>query len=323
MKQKSMVRQVQEALQVQLRIGEKRHDAKKTEHTHSPAGIFSYRTFETYMKQGCAFAKWAKLEHGSRTLAEARPYVESYLQSGIDRGLSAYTLSTQRAALCKLYGCTARDFAIQLPERRREDIQRSRKKAARDYGFSKENNADILAFARVTGLRRHELAAVKPEQIRQNTDGSVTICQIKGKGGKVRDIDVLLGKEEAVLKFAGNPAGRPVFSSVPSHMDVHGCRREYANAMYHSYQEKLWKTEGRDFRNLPPIWELRPVRNPDGSYLKKPDGRRVKTWQLISSYYRCKKDRRGVVYDKKVMLYVSRQLGHNRISVVAGHYLGK
>ena len=91
MKQKSMVRQVQEALQVQLRIGEKRHDAKKTEHTHSPAGIFSYRTFETYMKQSCAFAKWAKSEHRSRTLAEARPYVESHLQSGIDRGLSAYT----------------------------------------------------------------------------------------------------------------------------------------------------------------------------------------------------------------------------------------
>ncbi len=323
MKQKSMVRQVQEALQVQLRIGEKRHDAKKAENTHSPAGIFSYRTFETYMKQSCAFAKWAKSEHRSRTLAEARPYVESYLKSGIDRGLSAYTLATQRAALCKLYGCTAQDFAVTLPHRERQDIERSRKEAARDYGFSKENNADILAFARATGLRRHELAAIKPEQIRQNTDGSVTICQIKGKGGKVRDIDVLPGKEEAVLKFAGNPAGRPVFSSVPSHMDVHGCRREYANTMYHRYQEKLRKTEGRDFRNLPPIWELRPVRNPDGSYLKKPDGSRVKTWQLVSSYYRCKKDRRGVVYDKKVMLYVSRQLGHNRISVVAGHYLGK
>ena len=142
-------------------------------------------------------------------------------------------------------------------------------------------------------------------------------------GGKVREIDVLPGKEEAVLKFAGNPAGKPVFASVPSHMDVHGCRREYANAMYHSYQEKLRKTEGRDFRNLPPIWELRPVRKPDGSCLKYPDGRRVKEWQLVSSYYRCKKDRRGVVYDKKVMLYVSRQLGHNRISVIAGHYLDK
>lgn len=323
MKHKSMVRQVQEALQNQLRIGESRHDAKLAKATHSPAGIFSYRTFETYMKQGCAFANWAKAQYKCRTLETARPYAETYLQNGIDRGLSAYTLSTQRAALCKLYGCTARDFAIQLPERRREDIQRSRNEAARDYGFSKENNTDILDFARATGLRRHELAAVKPEQIRQNTDGSVTICEVKGKGGKVRDIDVLPGKEAAVLKFAGNPAGKPVFASVPSHMDVHGCRREYANAMYHTYQEKLRKTEGRDFRNLPPIWELRPVRNPDGSYLKYPDGRRVKERQLVSSYYRCKNDRKGVVYDKKVMLYVSRQLGHNRISVIAGHYLNK
>ena len=323
MKHKSMVRQVQEALQDQLRIGESRHDAKKAEATHSPTGIFSYRTFETYMKQGCAFANWAKAQYKCRTLEAARPYVETYLQNGIDRGLSAYTLSTQRAALCKLYGCKAGDFAIQLPERRREDIQRSRNEAARDYGFSKENNTDILDFARATGLRRHELAAVKPEQICQNTDGSVTICEVKGKGGKVRHIDVLPGKEAAVLKFAGNPAGKPVFASVPSHMDVHGCRREYANAMYHTYQEKLRKTEGRDFRNLPPIWELRPVRKPDGSYLKYPDGRRVKEWQLVSSYYRCKNDRKGVVYDKKVMLYVSRQLGHNRISVIAGHYLNK
>ena len=68
MKQKSMVRQAQEALQVQLRIGEKRHDAKKAKHTNSPAGIFSYRTFETCMKQSCAFANWAKAQYKCRTL---------------------------------------------------------------------------------------------------------------------------------------------------------------------------------------------------------------------------------------------------------------
>ena len=70
MKHKSMVRQVQETLQAQLRIGESRHQAKNEENTHAPAGIFSYRTFETHLKQSCAFAKWAKAEYGSRTLPE-------------------------------------------------------------------------------------------------------------------------------------------------------------------------------------------------------------------------------------------------------------
>ena len=284
MKHKSMVRQVQEALQSQLRIGESRHDAKQAENTRTPIGIFSYRTFETYLKQGCAFAKWAKTEYGSRTLAQAQPHVESYLQSGIDRGLSAYTLSTQRAALCKLYGCTARDFDITLPHRERQAIERSRNTASRDYGFSKEKNADILAFARATGLRRHELAAIRPEQIRMNPDGSAALCGVTGKGGKVRDIAVLPGKEEAVLKFAGNPTGKPIFTSVPSHMDVHGCRRAYANVLY---------------RQL---------------------ARSLHTLALQEKYY-CKKDRRGMVYDRRAMLQVSRQLGHNRISVIAGHYL--
>lgn len=139
----------------------------------------------------------------------------------------------------------------------------------------------------------------------------------------MRDIDVLPGKEEAVLKFAGNPAGRPVFSSVPSHMDVHGCRREYANAMYHSYQEKLRKTEGRGFPQSAAHLGIKAGAEPGRELSKKARREPRQDMALVSSYYRCKKDRRGVIYDKKVMLYVSRQLGHNRISVVAGHYLGK
>ena len=113
----------------------------------------------------------------------------------------------------------------------------------------------------------------------------------------MRDIDVLPGKEAAALKFAGSPAGNLVFASVPSHMDVHSCRREYANALYHSYQEKPRKTEGRNSHNFPPIWGLRPVRNSDVS--------RVREWRPVSSYYRGRKDRWGVTYDKKAMLYVS------------------
>ena len=45
----------------------------------------------------------------------------------------------------------------------------------------KKSNVDILTFARAACLRRHELAAVKPEQIRQNADRSMTIFGVRGK----------------------------------------------------------------------------------------------------------------------------------------------
>ena len=66
-------------------------------------------------------------------------------------------------------------------------------------------------------------------------------------------------------------------------------RREYANAMYHSYQEKLRKQ--REGISSPPYLGVRPVQDPDGSDLKKPVGNRIKTWKLVPSYYRCKKDK--------------------------------
>lgn len=133
-------------------------------------------------------------------------------------------------------------------------------------------------------MRRHELAAVKPEQIRQNADGSVTLCDVTGKGGKVRDIGVLPGMEAAVLKHAGKGPERRIFASVPSHMDVHGCRRAYANALYKQLARSL--------------------------------GELTQTEK-----YSCRNDKRGVVYDRRAMMQVSRQLGHNRIAVIAGHYL--
>lgn len=278
----SMTRQVEQVLLSQQRIGQSRHDAKREEGTHAPEGIFSYGTLRTYLREGCRFARWAKAEHGCNTLAKARPYIEEYLQRGIDRGLSPATLSTQRAAVCKLYRISADSLAITLPERRRADITRSRGRVARDRGFSLKKNEDIIAFAKATGLRRHELAAVKPENIRVREDGSVCLCGIVGKGGKSRSVDVLPGHEAAVLRHAEGPAGRRIFPRVPSHMDVHGYRREYADAMYRAALKRL---------------------GPCGQV------------------YRCRLDKRGSVYDRRAMRYVSNQLGHNRISVIAEHYL--
>ena len=67
-------------------------------------------------------------------------------------------------------------------------------------------------------------------------------------------------------------------------------RREYANAMYKKKKKKLRK-QREGISSPPPIWGVRPVQDPDGSDLKKPVGNRIKTWKLVPSYYRCKKDK--------------------------------
>ncbi|WP_147568176.1 hypothetical protein [Christensenella intestinihominis] len=67
-------------------------------------------------------------------------------------------------------------------------------------------------------------------------------------------------------------------------MDAHGYRRDYVSAFYRIME--------------------RPM---DGLDRKE-------------KYY-CRRDKKGIVYDRQAMLYVSRQLGHNRVSVIAGNYL--
>ncbi|MBQ9199847.1 MAG: hypothetical protein IJ141_06665 [Lachnospiraceae bacterium] len=75
-----------------------------------------------------------------------------------------------------------------------------------------------------------------------------------------------------------------VWSRVPSHMDVHSYRSDYATAIYTAYE--------RDLSTLPK-----------------------------SEVYLCRGSRKGERFDKKAMLIASRALGHNRLSVIASHYI--
>ena len=74
-----------------------------------------------------------------------------------------------------------------------------------------------------------------------------------------------------------------VWPHVPD-MDVHSYRSEYCTQIYNTL--------------------ARPVE-------KIPKNER----------YHCRSDLKGVCYDKRAMLIASRCLGHNRINIIAEHYL--
>lgn len=242
--------------------------------------IYMTTTFEDYKKSLNQFFAYCE-KRGCKTISQCRSYADAWLQSRIDRGLSAWSLKKDRSALCKLYQEPAKNFA-DLPIRRREDIKRSRRDVARDYGFSEKNNADIIAFGRSTGLRRKELSELRGDQLIER-DGKFYLINVLGKGGKVRTVPVI-GNVDIVVRYCRAAGNGLVWRSVPSHMDEHGYRADYCKALYTSIAR--------------PIDAL-----------------------TREEKYICRKDKKGTAYDKAAMMQTSAALGHGRINVISGNYL--
>ena len=276
-KNKSLVRQVQDTLKQKLCIGEQKHFAKQQ--GVASDGIYSWSTYQNYLAKACAFVKWAKEHHGCRTLNDVRRHVDSYLKQHIDQGYSPYTQKLIACAIAKVYGCSTKDF-MPTQVRHRANITRSRKGKAI---FSESRNREFVDFCKATGLRRHEIKHIKPENLRfDESTGRYMLVDIKGKGGRLRDCPVL--SKEAVERIKNTPDGQNVWSKIPSRADIHSYRADYCKSVY--------QLHARPLEEIP-----------------KDD-----------KYY-CRGDLKGVVYDKRAMLIASKALGHNRISVIAGHYL--
>lgn len=278
--------QVKSELYSQMRYGHSKHQEKIEQKTHNPDGIFSKSTMNTYIKHCTAFANWAKKTYKCKTLDEALSHVKDYIEMRREKGLSAWTLKLDAAAISKMYGVTSADMGVKTPSRKRADIVRSRSPCAHDKHFSEKKNQKVVDFCKGTGLRRHELKALRPEDVYRR-DGKLWVHVEQGKGGKPRDLEVRAGYENHVWACAHEAKGKStVFEEkqIKNRMDEHGYRAEYAKGIYEQY--------------------ARPM-----TELKK------------NEKYICRNDKKGQIYDKAAMLIASRYLGHNRINVIASNYL--
>ena len=296
--------QIKKALDACLAIGESKKEAKRQTSDNgrrlSEEKIFSWNTYRAYMQHANYFASWIEKEHPKcRTLDQARQYVDEWIQARINQGMSAYTLKLEAAALAKVYGCSTKDFQTRTPERIRSEITRSRGEKVRDAHFSETRNAEIVSFCRCTGLRRHELAKIRGDQLIQNSDGSYSVQVISGKGGRDRIAPVIGSQEEvkAVVDRMKSAGSDKVWPKIHNAMDVHNYRSEYAMRIYQQHAR--------------PIDQIRSMRIPD------PD----RAGKMVSAVYTCRGDFAGKEYDRLALLEASRALGHNRVSVVAEHYL--
>lgn len=284
-KRKSMKWQVEHALLEKLCIGQSRHEAKKAakkEGKTTPDGIYSWSTYNGYKKHCIQFAEWAKCERGCKTIEEAKQFIQEYLNMRVEQGLSAWTVHLDCSAIVKMYGESTIDLGLYVPERKRADIKRSRYECEHDRHVSEEKHRDIIDFCKGTGLRRHELIALKPENI-HCMEGKIYVEVMKGKGGKHRLVEVLDEYAKHVEKYSQVKSDR-VFEKVPQNIDVHSYRAWFACHWY----EKL--------------------------------ERPLETLSKEQKYY-CRGDKVGIVCDKLAMIQVSKMLGHNRINIIASNYL--
>ena len=280
----SLLQQMTAVYQDKLRIGESKHAHKIT--GDATDYIFSWSTYKAYTKHARYFLTWVKNKYKCKTLAQARQYADEWLQLRIDKEMkSAYTVKLELAALCKLYGDTAADY-IPTPPRLRKNIVRSRRQAVRDAHFSEANHADFCEFCRSTGLRRAELRALTGDKLVKDDDGRWCILVNKmSKGGRPRKAPIVGNVTKIVGMMQAAGTGK-VFEKIPNGADIHSYRADYATQVYLKH--------ARPLKSLPK-----------------------------EEIYCCRKDRRGVWFDRRAMGYASAALGHskNRVSVVGEHYI--
>lgn len=257
----------------------------KDEHNSTPL-IHSDSTHKTYQAQCRRFVDFC-YEHGVKyDMDEAFKLIPEYGKRLEADGKSPWTIYTAMNAIAKAYGVPTESLGYKPPKRQRASVARSRYATEMDKHFSVENNKNLITFCQCFGLRRRELEALTGDMMKRNNRGRLFVRVINGKGGKKRWVPFCgtLKEEKLVVDLMTQASATKVFPYVHSKADIHGYRSVYAC--------KLYKTYARPTETL-----------------------------KSSEKYVCRKDKAGVVYDKKAMQIVSRALGHNRISVIANSYL--
>lgn len=248
--------------------------------------IYSKNTFKTYKRQFTYFADWlAEAHKEAYTLADARQYVDEYLLHLIELERSAYSITTAKAALAKVFQTEATQF-IDTPPRERANIKRSRDVAVRDSNISKKTETKLALFSSAVGLRRKEMMSIESKDLFFD-NGKAYLNVTKGtKGGKARIVEICgtsEGETKMIVEWIQSREGK-LFPKLNTNYDNHYYRAVYAQRIYDRYK--------REEKDIP-----------------------------SKQRYIMRKERAGEVYDKLAMEIVSRNLGHNRISVIAQSYL--
>lgn len=251
------------------------------------SGLYIYmsvtkRQYIRHWRRFCLFL--ARIHARYKSFEELLLYLELYVQYMIEEGYSAWTIKSNVSAIAKIIPGAA--GYVHTPARRADDIHRSRRHGTAAYvGKMGKRYPHLILFCVCVGLRKYkELRFVRGSHLTKLRKGGYGICVPKGKGGRKRVARIIGTEEEtAIIVEMCRKAGEELlFPKLPSGLDVHALRALYAGRAYWDY-----------VRHHPETKET----------------------------YAFRSVRTGLVCDRNAMRFTSRQLGHNRISVIAASYL--
>lgn len=303
---------IKDNLITKIAFGQSKHEAKKDlDFGQSSYKIYGEETYKTYKKECLKYADWLENEKGikkAKSIDDVKQYTQEYLQTRLDSGCSVWTVKMEKSALGMLYG---EPIQMDMPKRDIHNIERSRNN--RNAHFARDGKyKDVYTIALATGGRRADIEKLRPQDFKMQ-DGKLYVDFKQSKGGRDRLSYVRQEYVHDVLEIvqkAKLEGKDKVIENIPSNMDIHALRREYAYSLYQDIQND---DELRKF-----LLSHEPIRKEYRTSVNK-DGEKVRREVKRDTY----KDRDGNVFKRDDIYIISRQLGHNRIDTAICHYLKK
>jgi hypothetical protein len=210
-------------------------------------GIHSYNTYESYKQTSKEFISFIKETYPDiRDIKEIKEkHIGEYLKNRNDKGLSAWTVSKDLAALNKLFNADLTKKDLNLKQRKHEEITRSRGESVNDSRYNKINYKYQIVFAKGSGARRESILKVKPKDFKIIEGYPVSVF-LKEKGGRERQATILKEYRKALKNIIEDkPTNKPIFKKYSKAIDNHSFRSIYASKRYH----ELVKMKGYDSRD--------------------------------------------------------------------------
>ena len=198
-------------------------------------------TRQQYTRNMKYFVQYCRQEHNCRTLDECRAHVDEYINTLIDKELSASTIHTYAASICAVLKIPLN--SISKPRRVIAEFTRGRDEIKYPHSSQKpENYSRLFCFAEKVGIRRAEYAKLKGCDWVYDESGNRCIFVRSGKLGKpqkqlVRQEDIPYFEDF----FASIPDDEYVFSKAEmnNHLNLHKLRSDNVKRWYSELEEKL------------------------------------------------------------------------------------